>query len=134
MLLTSADGPSPHAVFAFVTAAQALFGFGCGGEFPVAAASAAERAESTDELKGLRGQTTVLVFSMQVIIHSSFGHTCYHLSACPMLTTCRWLSHDVQRSTLEAAWHEQRAACWRLVTVLVLLFDSTVPDSTIFNL
>ena len=32
----------------------------------MAAASAAERAESTDELKGLRGQTTVLVFSMQV--------------------------------------------------------------------
>lgn len=66
ILLTAADGPSPHAVFAFITAAQALFGFGCGGEFPVAAASAAERAESTDELKGLRGQTTVLVFSMQV--------------------------------------------------------------------
>lgn len=66
ILLTAADGPSAHAVFAFVTAAQALFGFGCGGEFPVAAASAAERAESTDELKGLRGQTTVLVFSMQV--------------------------------------------------------------------
>jgi len=66
VLLTAADGPSAHAVFAFVTAAQALFGFGCGGEFPVAAASAAERAESTDELKGLRGQTTVLVFSMQV--------------------------------------------------------------------
>ena len=66
MLLTAAEGPTAHAVFAFVTAAQALFGFGCGGEFPVAAASAAERAESTDELKGLRGQTTVLVFSMQV--------------------------------------------------------------------
>ena len=66
VLLTSADGPSAHAVFAFVTAAQALFGFGCGGEFPVAAASAAERAESTEALKGLRGQTTVLVFSMQV--------------------------------------------------------------------
>ena len=74
VLLTAADGPSPHAVFAFLTAAQALFGFGCGGEFPVAAASAAERAESTDELKGLRGQTTVLVFSMQVIVGRAFLH------------------------------------------------------------
>ena len=71
VLLTSADGPSAHSVFTFLTAAQALFGFGCGGEFPVAAASAAERAESTDELKGLRGQTTVLVFSMQVPSHSA---------------------------------------------------------------
>ncbi len=77
MLLTAAEGPTAHAVFAFVTAAQALFGFGCGGEFPVAAASAAERAESTDELKGLRGQTTVLVFSMQV---SSNDMSCSQLA------------------------------------------------------
>ncbi len=76
MLLTAAEGPTAHAVFAFVTAAQALFGFGCGGEFPVAAASAAERAESTDELKGLRGQTTVLVFSMQVSINNALHSAC----------------------------------------------------------
>jgi len=65
VLLTAADGPSAHAVFAFLTAAQALFGFGCGGEFPVAAASASERAESSEKLRSLRGQTTVLVFAMQ---------------------------------------------------------------------
>ena len=52
-------------MFAFLIGAQALFGFGCGGEFPVAAASASERAESEEHLKGLRGRTTVLVFSMQ---------------------------------------------------------------------
>ncbi|KAK9919115.1 hypothetical protein WJX75_009501 [Coccomyxa subellipsoidea] len=65
VLLTAADGPSAHTVFAFLTAAQALFGFGCGGEFPVAAASASERAESSDKLRSKRGQTTVLVFAMQ---------------------------------------------------------------------
>ena len=64
-LLTAAAGPSPRATFAFLIGAQALFGFGCGGEFPVAAASASERAESEAHLKGLRGRTTVLVFSMQ---------------------------------------------------------------------
>lgn len=64
-LLTAAAGPTPRAVFAFLIGAQALFGFGCGGEFPVAAASASERAESEAHLKGLRGRTTVLVFSMQ---------------------------------------------------------------------
>ncbi|KAK9839247.1 hypothetical protein WJX81_004005 [Elliptochloris bilobata] len=64
-LLTAAAGPSPRATFAFLIGAQALFGFGCGGEFPVAAASASERAESEAHLRGLRGRTTVLVFSMQ---------------------------------------------------------------------
>ena len=64
-LLTAAAGPTPRATFAFLIGAQALFGFGCGGEFPVAAASASERAESEAHLKGLRGRTTVLVFSMQ---------------------------------------------------------------------
>jgi MFS family permease len=68
VLLTAADGPSAHTVFAFLTAAQALFGFGCGGEFPVAAASASERAESSDKLRSKRGQTTVLVFAMQARI------------------------------------------------------------------
>jgi MFS family permease len=65
ILLTAADGPSARVVFAFLTGAQALFGFGCGGEFPVAAASASERAESDAKLRALRGQTTVLVFAMQ---------------------------------------------------------------------
>ena len=39
-----------------------------GGEFPVAASSASERAESTEKLKALRGQTVVLVFSMQALL------------------------------------------------------------------
>ena len=58
VLLTAAAGPTPRATFAFLIGAQALFGFGCGGEFPVAASSAAERAESEAHLKGLRGRTT----------------------------------------------------------------------------
>ncbi len=45
---------------------QAVFGFGVGGESPVAATSASERAEATEDLHGRRGQTVVLVFSMQV--------------------------------------------------------------------
>ena len=41
-----------------------------GGEFPVAASSASERAEGSTKLQKLRGQTVVLVFSMQV------SHSC----------------------------------------------------------
>ncbi len=46
--------------------ASGLWIWGGGGEFPVAAASASERAESTEDLYGKRGQTVVLVCSMQV--------------------------------------------------------------------
>ena len=64
VLLTVATGPSPHSLFLFLIVAQTVFGFGVGGEFPVAASSASERAESSEKLKSLRGQTVVLVFSM----------------------------------------------------------------------
>ena len=45
-----------------------------GGEFPVAASSASERAESTEKLKALRGQTVVLVFSMQALLCCNMPH------------------------------------------------------------
>ncbi|KAK9807684.1 hypothetical protein WJX72_006095 [[Myrmecia] bisecta] len=65
ILLTVAQGPSQHAVFLFLIVAQTVFGFGVGGEFPVAASSASERAEGSEKLKSRRGQTVVLVFAMQ---------------------------------------------------------------------
>ena len=66
VLLTVATGPSPQRLFLFVIIVQAFFGVAVGGEFPVAAASAAERAESDEQLRAKRGRTVVLVFSMQV--------------------------------------------------------------------
>ena len=47
------------------TAVQFIFGIGVGGEYPVASASANERAESSAALQKRRGETVVLVFSMQ---------------------------------------------------------------------
>ncbi len=47
------------------TAVQFIFGIGVGGEYPVASASANERAESSAALSKRRGETVVLVFSMQ---------------------------------------------------------------------
>lgn len=41
------------------------YGFGVGGEYPLAAASAAERSAMDPELQKKRGQTVVLVFSNQ---------------------------------------------------------------------
>lgn len=76
ILLTSAAGSSPRALFTFLIAAQAVFGFGVGGEFPVASSSASEKTEGAmggpgeavlgGPRLGKRGENVVLVFSMQV--------------------------------------------------------------------
>ena len=47
------------------TAVQFIFGIGVGGEYAVASTSANERAESSAKLSKRRGETVVLVFSMQ---------------------------------------------------------------------
>ena len=47
------------------TAVQFIFGIGVGGEYPVASTSANERAESSSRLQKRRGETVVLVLSMQ---------------------------------------------------------------------
>ncbi|KAK9796270.1 hypothetical protein WJX73_010488 [Symbiochloris irregularis] len=65
ILLTVATAPNPRGIFIFLIAVQAFFGMAVGGEFPVAASSAAERAEASEKLRTKRGQTVVLVFSMQ---------------------------------------------------------------------
>lgn len=52
---------------------QAIFGFGVGGEYPVASTSAAERAESSSTLVNRRGETVIMVFSMQVSSSSNFS-------------------------------------------------------------
>lgn len=41
------------------------YGFGVGGEYPMAASSAAERSATTPELRHLRAQQVILVFSNQ---------------------------------------------------------------------
>ena len=65
ILMSASSGTSTATLFAMFTAMQFLFGVGVGGEYPVASTSANERAESTKTLNNRRGETVVLVFSMQ---------------------------------------------------------------------
>ncbi|KAL6777660.1 PTA1A [Auxenochlorella protothecoides x Auxenochlorella symbiontica] len=65
ILITASSGSNSGNLFIMFTVVQALFGVGLGGEFPVASASANERAEQTKHLQNKRGETVVLVFSMQ---------------------------------------------------------------------
>jgi len=54
-----------YGYFAFFMTAQTWYGFGVGGEYPMASASAAERSATTPELRHLRAQQVILVFSNQ---------------------------------------------------------------------
>ncbi|KAG2451250.1 hypothetical protein HYH02_003857 [Chlamydomonas schloesseri] len=87
ILIISSAGPTEKALWAMFTAVQFIFGIGVGGEYPVASTSANERAESSAALQKRRGETVVLVFSMQgwgnlvntaVIIAIMAGYHQYH--------------------------------------------------------
>lgn len=56
---------TPYGYFAYFMTAQTWYGFGVGGEYPMASASAAERSATTPELRHLRAQQVILVFSNQ---------------------------------------------------------------------
>lgn len=64
ILLTSADG-SASTYLTLLCIGLAIFGFGVGGEYPLAASSAAERAEGSPENRKKRGQTIALTFTQQ---------------------------------------------------------------------
>ena len=65
LLTFSPYARTPYGYFAYFMAAQTWYGFGVGGEYPLASASAAERANMDPELRNLRGQQVILVFSGQ---------------------------------------------------------------------
>ncbi|GAX73085.1 hypothetical protein CEUSTIGMA_g538.t1 [Chlamydomonas eustigma] len=65
MLTFTAYAQYAFAYFVFFLIAQTWYGFGVGGEYPMASASAAERSATTPELRHLRAQQVILVFSNQ---------------------------------------------------------------------
>ncbi|KIZ06012.1 Inorganic phosphate transporter PHO84 [Monoraphidium neglectum] len=56
---------SPAAYLRFFIFAQVFYGVGVGGEYPMAASSAAERSQSDPALRQRRGEQVVLTFSQQ---------------------------------------------------------------------
>jgi len=66
VLLTVQNGTSDKGQVIFYIIAQFIFGYGVGGEYPMAAGSAAERAETGGKRAArFRGRAVVLTFSMQ---------------------------------------------------------------------
>lgn len=64
ILLSSAAGSASAFLTVFLTGLF-IFGFGVGGEYPMASSSAAERAEGDPELRKRRGEVVVLTFTQQ---------------------------------------------------------------------
>ncbi|BDA43280.1 probable inorganic phosphate transporter 1-3 [Coccomyxa sp. Obi] len=66
IVLTCTNGASTKGFTVMYLISQLVFGFGVGGEYPMAAGSAAERAEAGGrEMAKKRGREVVLTFSMQ---------------------------------------------------------------------
>lgn len=64
IFLSSAAGSATAWLAVFATG-LCVFGFGVGGEYPVASSSAAERAEGDPKMRKRRGEVVVMTFSMQ---------------------------------------------------------------------
>ncbi|GAX75042.1 hypothetical protein CEUSTIGMA_g2486.t1 [Chlamydomonas eustigma] len=92
LLLTfTAWAPCAYCYFVFFMVAQTWYGFGVGGEYPMASSSACELSATTPELRHLRAQQVMLVFSNQgmgnlsnalviLISMAFFGQTGVHLT------------------------------------------------------
>ncbi|KAA6426474.1 MAG: proton phosphate symporter [Trebouxia sp. A1-2] len=113
ILILASAGNSPHGIFLMYTTCQVIFGYGVGGEYPIASSSAAERAEADKQLQFKRGETVILVFAMQ-----GWGNwfntmvlvvllACFHENKSPYHT-----SHlnDVWRISESAVWVGKRRA------------------------
>ena len=86
---------------------QVIFGYGVGGEYPIASASASERAEAEKQLQFKRGETVILVFAMQVL---------------PIHVTCQ------KCTVLYCGWRISGHICllpaWQQIVILLVVFAS----------
>ena len=65
MLCFTPYAPDSYSYFKYFLVAQTWFGVGVGGEYPMAASSAAEKAEVNEGLDEYRGRQVVLTFANQ---------------------------------------------------------------------
>ena len=76
LLTLTGLGTSDKGMVIMYIVAQFVFGYGVGGEYPMAAGSAAERAEAGGKKHAAaRGREVVMTFSMQgaaAVIHKRF--------------------------------------------------------------
>ncbi|KAI3423025.1 hypothetical protein D9Q98_010709 [Chlorella vulgaris] len=100
-LLTGAYGPKAQVFLSVFCFALFFYSCGVGGEYPLAASSASERAEADPKLRKRRGETVVLTFSQQG--WGNFANTLVIL----LLLAIQGATGDVSSKEAEITWRVQ---------------------------
>ena len=110
LLTATGAGLDGHGFMIFYIISQFVFGYGVGGEYPMAAGSAAERAEAGGRAKAAkRGMEVVLTFSMQgeLCCPQDATHTTWSwTSLLPV-----WAGSGLPLLTALACWSARLCAC-----------------------
>eukprot|EP00884_Botryococcus_braunii_P017221 jgi/Botrbrau1/4182/Bobra.0192s0042.1 len=102
VILTASGGPSLLVWAWLFTVGQAIFGYGVGGEYPLASSSAAERAEASKEMRNRRGEMIVCTFSMQG--WGNFVNTCVILIFLTVFGQTAVETRKLDKKLLDLTW------------------------------
>lgn len=141
IMLVAADGPTEAGIFEMYTIALFVFGFGVGGEYPLAASSAAEKAQAArakavqkannegyrsaattesapllqKEVKQNRGTAVVLTFSMQ-----GAGNWFNCMVILLLLLAFGQTGKDLDKESLKYVWRIQYGIATLILLVLTI--------------
>ncbi|CAK0752621.1 hypothetical protein CVIRNUC_002160 [Coccomyxa viridis] len=99
ILLTCSTGPTIQGWAIMFAVSQFIFGYGVGGEYPLASSSASERAESNKALRFRRGEMVVCTFTMQ-----GWGNLVNTAVLCALLAIFHQTGNKYNHHALDAVW------------------------------
>ncbi|CAL8462225.1 g1756 [Coccomyxa elongata] len=99
IMLTASNGVTIQGWAIMFAVSQFIFGYGVGGEYPLASSSAAERAEANKALRFRRGEMVVCTFSMQ-----GWGNLVNTAVLCILLAIFGQTGSKYNHHALDAVW------------------------------
>ncbi|KAK9906884.1 hypothetical protein WJX75_009747 [Coccomyxa subellipsoidea] len=99
IMLTASNGTTIQGWAIMFAVSQFIFGYGVGGEYPLASSSAAERAEANKALRFRRGEMVVCTFSMQ-----GWGNLVNTAILCLLLAAFGQTGTKYNHYALDAVW------------------------------
>jgi MFS family permease len=115
ILLTASNGKTLQGWAIMFAVAQFIFGYGVGGEYPLASSSASERAEANKALRFRRGEMVVCTFTMQ-----GWGNLVNTAVLCILLAAFHQTTSKYNHHSLEAVWRISFGI--GLIPVTIMLF------------
>jgi MFS family permease len=99
ILLTASNGTTIQGWAIMFAVSQFVFGYGVGGEYPLASSSASERAEANKALRFRRGEMVVCTFTMQ-----GWGNLVNTAVLCILLAAFGQTGNKYNHKSLDAVW------------------------------